>query len=132
VNGGVHSDFNSRVGKDIETVNGGITIKQSEVGGQHPHHERRHHDRRQVGGARRRVDREAARPALRQDADPARGDRPDASVQGTLRFDREVELFVHPTAKIGTVVGAKRQSWTDKLPPRARLIESRPKAAPDG
>ena len=43
---------------------------------------------------------------------------PEATVQGTLRFDREVELFVHPTAKIGTVVGAKAQAWTDKLPPR--------------
>jgi hypothetical protein len=39
-------------------------------------------------------------------------------VQGTLRFDREVELFVHPTAKIGTVIGAKAQTWTDTLPPR--------------
>jgi len=43
---------------------------------------------------------------------------PDATVQGTLRFDREVELFVHPSAKIGTVVGAKVQSWTTSLPPR--------------
>jgi hypothetical protein len=43
---------------------------------------------------------------------------PDASVQGTLRFDREVELFVHPSAKIGPVAGAKVQSWTTTLPPR--------------
>jgi hypothetical protein len=44
---------------------------------------------------------------------------PDATVQGELRFEREVELFVHPSARIGPVVGAKAQSWTDKLPPRA-------------
>jgi hypothetical protein len=43
---------------------------------------------------------------------------PDATVQGTLRFDREVELFVHPSAKIGPVAGAKVQSWTTTLPPR--------------
>jgi hypothetical protein len=43
---------------------------------------------------------------------------PDAKVEGTLRFDRQVELFVHPTAKIGPVVGAKAQSWTTTLPPR--------------
>jgi hypothetical protein len=39
-------------------------------------------------------------------------------VQGTLRFDREVELFVHPSAKNGTVAGAKAQAWTTTLPPR--------------
>ena len=43
---------------------------------------------------------------------------PNATVQGELRFEREVELFVHPSAKIGPVVGAKAQSWTDTLPPR--------------
>jgi hypothetical protein len=118
VNGGVYLNFNSRVGKDVETVNGGITVKQSEVGGQihtvqgditvgaksvvhgglwveKPHGMSwgRHRTPRIVIG-------------------------PDAVVQGTLRFDREVELFVHPTAKIGTVIGAKAQTWTDTLPPR--------------
>lgn len=118
VNGGIHLDFNSRVGKDIETVNGGITVKQSEVGGQihtvqgditigaksvihggvwieKPHglHFGKMKIPRVVIG-------------------------PDATVQGTLRFDREVELFVHPSAHIGTVVGATAQPWTDKLPPR--------------
>jgi hypothetical protein len=43
---------------------------------------------------------------------------PDAVVQGELRFEKEVELFVHPGAKIGTVTGAKVQSYTDTLPPR--------------
>jgi hypothetical protein len=43
---------------------------------------------------------------------------PEATVQGTLRFDRQVELFVHPSAKIGTVAGAKAQAWTTTLPPR--------------
>jgi hypothetical protein len=118
VNGGISLNFNSRVGKDIETVNGGIIVKQSEVGGQihtvqgditigaksvvhggvwieKPHGLSFGHHRipRVVIG-------------------------PDATVQGTLRFDREVELFVHPSAHIGTVVGATAQSWTDKLPPR--------------
>jgi DUF4097 and DUF4098 domain-containing protein YvlB len=118
VNGGVELNFNSRVGKDIETVNGTITIKQSEVGGQlhtvqgditigaksvvhggvlieKPHGLHFGHNRipRVVIG-------------------------PNATVQGTLRFEREVELFVHPSAHIGTVVGATAQSWTDKLPPR--------------
>ena len=118
VNGGIHFDFNSRIGGDLETVNGGITVKQTEVGGQihtvqgditigaksmvrggilveKPHgiHFGRQRTPRIVIG-------------------------PEATVQGTLRFDREVELFVHPSAKIGPVVGAKAQAWTDKLPPR--------------
>ena len=118
VNGGIHFDFNSRIGGDIETVNGGITLKQSEVGGriqtvqgditvgaksvvrggilvEKPHG---------IHFGRQRIPRIVIGP--------------EATVQGTLRFDREVELFVHPSAKIGTVVGAKAQTWTDKLPPR--------------
>lgn len=39
-------------------------------------------------------------------------------VEGSLVFEREVELFVHPTAKIGPVTGATAQSFTDSLPPR--------------
>jgi hypothetical protein len=43
---------------------------------------------------------------------------PNAEVQGELRFDREVELFVHPTARIGHVTGATAQTWTTTLPAR--------------
>ena len=39
-------------------------------------------------------------------------------VEGTLVFEREVELFVHPSAKIGAVSGAQVRAWTDTLPPR--------------
>jgi hypothetical protein len=43
---------------------------------------------------------------------------PNAVVEGELRFEREVELFVHSTAKIGKVTGATAQTYTDALPPR--------------
>jgi hypothetical protein len=43
---------------------------------------------------------------------------PNAVVDGELRFDRTVELFVHQTAKIGPVTGATAQSWTTSLPSR--------------
>jgi hypothetical protein len=43
---------------------------------------------------------------------------PNAIVDGELRFDRTVELYVHPTAKIGHVTGATPQAWTDSLPAR--------------
>jgi DUF4097 and DUF4098 domain-containing protein YvlB len=37
-----------------------------------------------------------------------------AEVDGTLQFDREVDLFVAPDAKIGKVVGATPQPYTGK------------------
>lgn len=118
VNGGVHFDFNSRVGGDIETVNGGITVKQTEVGGRI----------QTVSGDITVGAKSVVRGGILVEKPsgihfgrqriPRVVIGPDASVQGTLRFDREVELFVHPSAKVGTVVGAKAQTWTDKLPPR--------------
>lgn len=43
---------------------------------------------------------------------------PRATVNGELRFEREVELFVHTSAKIGRVTGATAQPYTDTLPER--------------
>ncbi|HWS41218.1 MAG TPA: hypothetical protein VN247_08045, partial [Arenimonas sp.] len=42
---------------------------------------------------------------------------PNAQVIGPMIFEREVELFVHSTAKInGKVTGATAKTYTDKLP----------------
>jgi DUF4097 and DUF4098 domain-containing protein YvlB len=41
---------------------------------------------------------------------------PNATVEGTLDFEREVELFVHDTAKIGTVRGATAQKFSGLKP----------------
>jgi len=43
---------------------------------------------------------------------------PGSVVEGALVFEREVELFVHASAKVGAVTGATAQAYTDKLPPR--------------
>ena len=43
---------------------------------------------------------------------------PDSVVDGALVFEREVELFVHASARIGKVTGATARAYTDKLPPR--------------
>ena len=119
VNGSIRVDFNSRVGKDIETVNGGITLKQSEVGGQI----------RTVQGDITVGAKSMVRGGIWIEKPKGMGwgkrrtprvvIGPDASVEGVLQFDREVELFVHPTAKLGKVVGATARSWTDTLPPRS-------------
>jgi hypothetical protein len=42
----------------------------------------------------------------------------NAVVNGPMTFDREVELFVHESAKIGTVTGATPKRYTGALPPR--------------
>lgn len=123
VNGGIRIGFLSQVGDDVETVNGTITVQQTDVGGRihtvqgditvgaksHVHKgiwvEKNSHG---TGWSLR------ANPRI-----PRIVIGPNAIVDGELRFDREVELFVHPTAKIGTVTGATAKSYTDTLPPRA-------------
>jgi hypothetical protein len=118
VNGGITVDFNSRIGSDVTTVNGGITVKQTEVGGQvHT-----------VGGDITIGAKSVVRGGIwvekphgisfGHQRTPRIVIGPNATVRGTLRFDREVELFVHPSAKVGTITGAKAQTWTDRLPPR--------------
>jgi hypothetical protein len=44
---------------------------------------------------------------------------PNAVVEGELRFEHEVELFVHDSAKIGKVIGAVAKPYTDTLPSRS-------------
>ena len=120
VNGGVRFGFNSKVGGDISTVNGGITVKQTEVGGQL---ETVSGDitvgAKSVVRGGIVVERPSGISFGRQRV-PRIVIGPGAVVQGTLRFDRQVELFVHPTARIGSVAGAKAQPYTDTLPPRSR------------
>lgn len=118
VNGGITFGFNSRIGSDVATVNGGITVKQTEVGGQV----------RTVNGDIIIGARSLVRGGIL--VEKPRGISfgklrvprvvigPNAVVNGSLRFDRKVELFVHTTAKIGTVTGATAQPYTDTLPPR--------------
>jgi hypothetical protein len=118
VNGGLRFDFNSRIGGDLGTVNGGITIKQSQVDGQvHTVSGDITIGAKSVVRGGIWVERPSGLSFGRQRA-PRIVIGPDATVQGALRFDREVELFVHPSAKIGTVTGAKVQTWTTTLPPR--------------
>lgn len=41
---------------------------------------------------------------------------PDATVEGTLRFEQEVELYVSDRAKIGRVEGAKTKTFSGENP----------------
>ena len=42
---------------------------------------------------------------------------PNARVDGTLVFEREVELFVHTTARTGAITGATAQRFNTDTPP---------------
>ena len=119
VNGGIRFDFHSKVGGDISTVNGGITIKQTTVNG----------TLRTVSG-----DITVGAQSLVEDGilvEKSQGISwgkpriprivigPDATVKSDLRFEREVELFVHTSAKVGPVKGATARAYTDSLPSKA-------------
>jgi hypothetical protein len=122
VNGGIRVDFNSKVGGDVTTVNGAITLRQTEVGGA----------LRLVNGDITVGAKSHVRGGILVQKNkgiqigwgsnkpkvPRVIIGPNAIVDGELRFERKVDLYVHTTAKIGTVIGATPVAYTDKIPPR--------------
>jgi len=88
------------LGKGIETVNGDITVGV----GSHV-----------VGGI------EVKKPNFNLSFKPSRKPRiiigPNAVVEGALNFEREVNLYVHRSARIGTVSGATAQIFDTDVAP---------------
>ena len=118
VNGGIRFEFGSSVGRDVTTVNGGITVKKTHVGGRI---ETVNGDITVGNGSVVEGGILVQKPqgiSWGRQRTPRIIIGPNAVVNGTLRFEREVELFVHPSAKIGAVSGATVQRYTDTLPPR--------------
>ncbi len=91
------------LGKGIETVNGDITVGV----GSHV-----------IGGI------EVKKPNFNLSLKPSRKLRviigPNAVVEGALDFEREVNLYVHRSAKIGTVTGATAQIFDTDVAPADR------------
>ena len=118
VNGGIRFGFNSQLGGDISTVNGGITIKQTAVGGKLS----------TVGGDITIGAQSLVKGGIKVEKPhgiswgkpriPRIIIGPNATVNGSLDFEREVELYVHTSAKVGTVTGATAHPYSDTLPPR--------------
>ncbi|HEU0152704.1 MAG TPA: hypothetical protein VFQ84_05095 [Arenimonas sp.] len=139
VNGGIQLARGARVERDIEAVNGGIKVAaQAEVGG----------DVGNVNGAITLAGARVGGDVTTTNGDIVLSDgaridggilveKPSSSwfnsgdkrvprivigadsvVGGSLVFEHEVELFVHPTAKIGPVTGATPRAFTDTLPAR--------------
>ena len=120
VNGGIRIGFHSRVGGEVSTVNGNITVQQTEVGGKVT----------TVGGDITIGAQSVVHGGILIEkshgfsmgwgkvSNPRIVIGPNAVVEGELHFEREVELYVHETAKIGTVTGATVHKYTETLPPR--------------
>ena len=110
VNGSIFADYGSRLAKDIETVNGSIGIVHTELAGGirtvtgditvgvNSHvHGGIHVDKQQHGWSIH----------LGKQRPPRVIVGPGATVDGPLVFQREVVLYVHDSARIGAVTGAK-------------------------
>lgn len=120
VNGAIKAEAAAKVGGNVGNVNGAISLIGAEVGGNLT---TTNGDVTLARGAIVRGGLLVEKPQ-RQWWSTGRNRHPrviigaNSVVEGTLVFEREVELYVHPTAKIGAVTGATAQSFTDSLPPR--------------
>lgn len=118
VNGGIFVDRGSRVSGSVESVNGGIGLVATELGqgietvngditvG---------HDSHVAGGI------EVSKPNFNMSFKPSRKPRvivgPRAVVDGPLHFEREVQLYVHRSAKTGPITGATAQVFEGDTAP---------------
>ncbi|MFY0449209.1 hypothetical protein ACOMHD_14485 [Xanthomonas codiaei] len=119
VNGSVLVERGSQVSGGVETVNGSVGLVETELGkgietvngditvgvGSHVH-----------GGIT------VTKPNFGFSFKPARKPRvvigPKAVIDGPLRFEREVDLYVHRSAKIGAVSGATARSFDSDVAPK--------------
>ena len=120
VNGGIKLDEQAGVGGNAETVNGAISLIAAEVGGKII---TTNGDITLARGATVRGGILVEKPQGNwwnnsNNRKPRVVIGANSQVHGPLVFEREVELFVHSTAKIGQVTGATAQPFTDTLPPR--------------
>lgn len=119
VNGAIRLGRGSSVRGDLETVNGQIRVEQTEVGG----------DIRTVNGDLEILDGSRVAGSLRIDKPGASwfnwGRQPrvpkvvigaNSEVAGPLVFEREVELWVHESARIGRVEGAEPKRFSGSRP----------------
>lgn len=117
VNGSITSERGGRIGGKVETVNGKIEILATEVG----------NGLSTVNGdvtvGADSVVRGGIlieKPKGNWFSSKSRPPRvvigPNAVVEGVLDFRREVELYVHDTAKVGTIKGATAQKFSGATP----------------
>ena len=119
VNGGIYVDRGGRIGGGVETVNGSIGLVATQVDG----------DIETVNGditvgidsvvkGGIKVNRPSFGISLTAPRKPRIVIGPNAVVEGSLVFEREVVLLVHDSAKIGPVTGATPQRFDSETAPR--------------
>lgn len=116
VNGSIDSGVGTKIGGGVGTVNGAIAVEQTEIAGT-------------VSTVNGDITIGRASKVLGgiliekphgwwsgKQRTPRVVIGPDAVVEGELRFEREVELFVHDSAKIGSIVGATAVKFSSERP----------------
>ena len=119
VNGSVFVDHGSTIGRDVETVNGAIGLVGTRLGGGI----KTVNGNITVGiGSQVHGGITVSRPRGWFSGVPKRRPRivigPNASVDGKLVFEREVDLYVHSSARIGPVSGAEAVVFHTDIAPQ--------------
>ncbi|KGE53718.1 hypothetical protein WCN79_01530 [Xanthomonas axonopodis pv. vasculorum] len=118
VNGGIRIGDNARTG-GVETVNGSIGLVGTELG---KGIETVNGDITVGVGSHVRGGIEVSKPSFGFSFQPSRKPRvvigPGAVVDGPSHFEREVNLYVHRSAKIGAVSGATARSFDSDVAPK--------------
>lgn len=122
VNGGILLDRNSKVSRGIETVNGAIGIINTDLGGDI---ETVNGDITVGVGSHVKGGITVEKPnhtgwsfRIGKQKIPRIVIGPDAVVEGPLVFEREVKLYVHASARIGSVRGATAMRFDGAIPPK--------------
>jgi len=119
VNGSVFVDQGSSIGRNVETVNGSIGLVRTRVGGGI---ETVNGDITVGIGSQVRGGITVKRTHGWFSGSPKRKPRvivgPDAVVEGPLRFEREVKLYVHRSARVGEISGAEPVPFDGDTAPR--------------
>lgn len=118
VNGSIFSDHGGRIGGGVATVNGGIGLVGTVVG---RNIETVNGDITVGVGSEVHGGVHVKKPSFNFSLTPMRKPRiiigPNAVVHGELEFEREVVLYVHRSAKIGSVKGATVRPFDSESAP---------------
>lgn len=116
VNGGIQLERNAEVIGDVENVNGGIELNSAKVGGRITTTTGDVFvlDGSRVGGGILVEQQRSWFGNSQPQRDPRIVIGAGSVVNGELRFDREVDLYVHETAKVGTITGANAKRYNSK------------------
>ena len=117
VNGGIELAPGAEAGGDVSNVNGGISVRGARVGGRI---ETVNGSVTITDGAKVLGGIKVEKPggwSWGKQRPPRIVIGPDSEVGGELVFEREVELYVHATAKVGRITGATPVRYEGANPP---------------